>query len=240
MLSLRMRARARARPATVAPSAAVPIIALALGLSLAGCVTEQVGPRLRDPVPPAPVPAPAPPPAATPEQAKAMEEALKPSPVTVRTDKPAPPGPVPTPGQRLEALDVGVDDAAMNAATARARETLEGFLATAAAPPAGTSQFRMKVELRDGYGVENLWVMPFSRNAGQADVFDGVVANRPAVVRSVMLGERIRFQREQVTDWGYLQQGRQVGSFTVCVLIARMPPDEAAYYRQQGFDCAPG
>ena len=217
--------------------------------SMTGCVTEEPDPLARWSTP---VPAPAPwaPPAAKapqqpPRQAQPPQPQapqglspddprLAPSPIQVKTDKPAPPGPVPPVGLNSSALDVGTDDAAMNAAVAKARGSLDTFLALAAAPPPDASRFRVSVEFRDGAAVEYLWVAPFRR---VGDDFEGIVANRPATLHNIMLGERVRFSRDQIADWGYQQKGRQIGSFTVCVLMARMSPAEDAFLREQGFDC---
>lgn len=139
--------------------------------------------------------------------------------VVPRADKPAPPQAVLVPSQ----------DAEMNAATAKARATLDEFLAIAKAPPPGTDQFKLKVMLRDGDKVEHVWVTPF-RAAG--DGFEGVLANEPRLVWTVRMGQNLRFTREQITDWGYVRDGVQVGSFTVCVLLHRMPQDQAEQIRQ--------
>ncbi|WP_439331002.1 DUF2314 domain-containing protein [Mesorhizobium carmichaelinearum] len=41
-----------------------------------------------------------------------------------------------------------------------------------------------------------------------------------------------------MSDWGYRRDGRQVGSFTVCVMFKRMSKEEADYMRaKSGYDC---
>lgn len=134
-----------------------------------------------------------------------------------------------------EVVLVGTNDPTMVAAIRAARASLDRFLATAAAPPPGTSEFRLKVMVRDGGGTEHFWVSPFRVTPGG---FEGTLANSPRVVRNVRAGQLYRFTRDEISDWGYLRDGRQVGSFTVCALFPSMPRDQAEYYRRNhGFDC---
>ena len=126
-------------------------------------------------------------------------------------------------------------DPAISAAVRQAQAGLSEFLALAAKPPADTSGFRVQVMAEDSNGIETFWITPF-RPLEQD--FIGEVANQPRIVKSVTWGQQLRFTREQITDWGYLKNGRQVGSFTICALFKEMPAEQAEYYRSQhGFDC---
>jgi uncharacterized protein YegJ (DUF2314 family) len=126
-------------------------------------------------------------------------------------------------------------DAEMSAAMAKARASLDEFLAIAANPPPGADQFKLKVMLRDGSTIEHVWVTPFRATS---EGFEGMLANAPRAVWTVRAGQNLRFTREQISDWGYVRDGVQVGSFTVCVLLERMPSEQAAQLRQaHGFAC---
>ena len=138
--------------------------------------------------------------------------------VVPNADKPAPPHSMVVPSQ----------DAEMSAAMAKARASLDEFLAIAANPPPGADQFKLKVMLRDGGTVEHVWVTPFRATS---EGFEGILANEPRAVWTVRAGQNLRFTREQISDWGYVRDGEQVGSFTVCVLLERMPKDQAEQIR---------
>jgi len=130
---------------------------------------------------------------------------------------------------------IAEDDAEMEAAIKHAQSTLDEFLAVVANPPKGSSGFKLKAELSDSNGTEHFWILPFTQTA---DGFEGTLANEPEIVTSVKLGKKISFSRSQVSDWGYVLNGRQVGSFTVCVMMKHVTAEEAAYYRaEHGFDC---
>ncbi|QNM96640.1 YegJ family protein [Chitinimonas koreensis] len=139
--------------------------------------------------------------------------------------------------EKVEDRPIRIDqtDRDMNSAIAKARSTLDDFLKLADHPPAGSSGFKVKVMFRDRNGTEHFWVTPFKR---YADRFAGVVANEPSVVTSVELGKVYPFTRDQITDWGYEKNGKQIGSYTVCVLFKKMPADEVARYKKDhGFEC---
>jgi uncharacterized protein YegJ (DUF2314 family) len=130
---------------------------------------------------------------------------------------------------------IRTEDDEMNAAIAKAAATLDDFLKIAANPPAGASGFKLKVRFHDGQAVEHMWVMPF-RQTGRG--FVGVLANEPELVKNVANGQRVEFTRADVSDWGYVLNGRQKGSFTICVMFKHMPAEEVAPYRRDnGFDC---
>ena len=126
-------------------------------------------------------------------------------------------------------------DAAMNAAIHQARQTLPGFLALAANPPAGTGEYKVKVAIEDKGATEHFWIIPFQATATG---FRGTLSNTPRTVGNVQLGQVIEFDRSRISDWGYVRDGKQVGSYTVCVMFARMPKAEAdAIRRDHGFTC---
>ena len=130
---------------------------------------------------------------------------------------------------------ISEDDAEMDAAITHARATLDEFLSVMSRPPKGASGFKLKVELSDSNGTEHFWVEPFSKTATG---FEGTLANDPEIVANVKLGQKIAFTRDQVSDWGYVLGGKQIGSFTVCVMMKHVPVEEADIYRKDyGFVC---
>jgi uncharacterized protein YegJ (DUF2314 family) len=134
-----------------------------------------------------------------------------------------------------EVVVVAAADPQMADAIRAARGGLDAFLKLAAAPPPGTSGYKLKVMVRDGENTEHFWVIPFQQTATG---FAGTLANDPKLVRNVASGQTIQFTRDYISDWGYVRNGRQVGSYTVCALFKKMPAEQADYYRKNhGFDC---
>jgi len=132
-----------------------------------------------------------------------------------------------------QVVQISGEDREMNEAIAHAQATLDDFLAIARKPPKGAKDFRLKVMFTDEYGVEHMWVNAFS-NKGED--FTGTLVNEPETVRSVKAWQKVEFKRGFITDWGYQKDGREYGSFTVCVMLKHMDPEEAKQYRAR-FPC---
>jgi len=133
-----------------------------------------------------------------------------------------------------QVIRVSGEDQEMNEAIAKARDTLDDFLALAAHPPRGAHDFKLKVKFEDAHGVEHMWVTPFEV---EGERFSGTLADDPETIRSVRAWQTVTFSRADITDWGYESGGKQVGSFTVCVLLKHMPAAQAEQYRSFGFSC---
>jgi len=132
---------------------------------------------------------------------------------------------------------MGDEEPAMRKAFQRAAATLPDFLALAARPREGISDFSLKVAISDGRNTEYFWVGDF---APQGEAFTGTLDNEPRLVRKYKMGERITFQRAQVVDWAYTERrnGRMMGNFTACALLSKEPPAEAAAFKKQyGLSC---
>lgn len=130
---------------------------------------------------------------------------------------------------------IGGEDRDMLEAIKHARSTLGEFLEIEKNPPDGSANFKLKVMLSDENGVEHLWFTPFKKINGG---FAGVLTNDPETVKSVEFGKVYAFKQEQITDWGYELNGKQVGSFTICVLFKSMDPETVKRYKKDhGFEC---
>jgi len=134
-----------------------------------------------------------------------------------------------------EILMFGAEDKEMVAAIREARSSLDTFLQLARKPSPEVTGLKLKVMVKDANGTEHFWVAPFKPTATG---FEGTVANEPRIVKSVKHGQLLSFTRADISDWGYVKNGRQVGSFTVCVMLKQAPKEQADYYRKNhGFDC---
>lgn len=127
------------------------------------------------------------------------------------------------------------EDLEMVSARRQAQATLDSFFDVEQKKPSGTSGFKLKVKITEGKYSEHFWVQPFRRIGTK---FEGVLANEPKYVHSVKHGQVISFGREDISDWGYVKDGKQIGSFTVCALFKTAPKEQVEYYRKNyGFEC---
>lgn len=135
-----------------------------------------------------------------------------------------------------EVVWVEGEDPVMIEAIQNARKTLDGFLQKHSDNVPSVESYKLKVMLSDSNGTEHFWVTPFRTVANGR--FEGVLANEPQVVRSVSYGQVIEFDRSMISDWGYVENGKQIGSYTICALFKSMPKEQVEYYKQNhGFVC---
>ncbi len=140
-------------------------------------------------------------------------------------------------------VSVPAGDDAMEAAFAKARATLDGFLALLDKPPPNTGIYTVKLRIVDPRSnkVEFFWVGALERDG---DEFSGRIDNTPRSVTNVRQGQVVRFTRAEIYDWMYADsnftnaQRSIVGNFTLCALLTREKPEEAAAVkRETGLVC---
>lgn len=121
-------------------------------------------------------------------------------------------------------IDFRENDRRMNAAIARARRGLPGFLAVLAAP-AGTSDLSFKYPLA---GHEHIWV---DRVVRRGESLVGRLANDPAEP-GYRLGQRVSVPIADISDWGYRDaRGVMQGHFTTRVMLPHLAPADARAIR---------
>jgi uncharacterized protein YegJ (DUF2314 family) len=116
----------------------------------------------------------------------------------------------------------------MNAAIAKARETLPQFWARFDHPAPGETNFCLKVMIKDGGETEHFWVDNVEKKDGKTF---GNISNDPEYVHNVKLGQRIEIPEQDISDWFYMRDGKMVGNYTLRVLFKHMPADEVAKYK---------
>lgn len=115
------------------------------------------------------------------------------------------------------------DDAEMNAAIQKARDSLPMFWQQFRDRPAGVDGFSLKVGISDGETTEHFWTRDIVLSDG---VISAVIDNDPAVVTSVKQGQRIEISEPDISDWMFLRNGKVVGAETLRVMMSRMSPEE--------------
>lgn len=126
----------------------------------------------------------------------------------------------------------------MRKAFQKASESLDQFLLKAKADSPDHTGFALKVAIRQGGNIEYFWVNKFAST--NANSFEGEIANEPRRVKSVKMGERYSFGRNQIVDWIYIDkvQKQMVGNFTLCALLTKESAQEAeAMKKRFKLDC---
>jgi uncharacterized protein YegJ (DUF2314 family) len=116
------------------------------------------------------------------------------------------------------------DDPRLAAAAAEANRRFGEFLAAFDHRKPGET-FAVKVPFADDYGREYMWV----RVAAVDDRYIvGRLDNRPAFVRAVRPGQKVRVPRAGLNDWLIVRGGQLEGGFTLKVVQERTQGDHSA------------
>lgn len=131
---------------------------------------------------------------------------------------------------RDKTVTVDDADAEMNAAIARARESLPVFWEHFENPGPGEDTFSLKVGIPyGGNNAEHFWLGEIVRNG---DRLSGIIKNDPNYALQVARGQRYEFNQADISDWLFTRNGKVVGNQTVRPMLPRMPKDEADRHRE--------
>ena len=134
------------------------------------------------------------------------------------------PRPRKDPTVRIEGIDTE-----MTAAIAAARATLPNYWQPLKHREHGESQFSLKVKISDGNTAEHFWAVDVTYENG---IILGTIDNNPDIIKIVKLGQRIQIREQDITDWGYVRDGRMFGKYTLRAILNRLPPLDAAKFRR--------
>lgn len=118
------------------------------------------------------------------------------------------------------------DDSEMNAAKAKAQETLPEFLAILANPKAGTDMIGFKYPLG---GAEHIWVDNVKRDG---DYLTGNLNNVP-MLEGYAQGDAVKVPLKEVSDWAAMVDGKMQGQYTTRVILKTLPPQDADAIKEQ-------
>ena len=121
--------------------------------------------------------------------------------------------------KRDKVVGIGDDDPEMAAAIAKARQTLPQFWQVFDKREHGESNFVLVVRITDIGRIEHFFTTDFERRDGKTMV---TISNKPNIVASVKLGDRLEIPEADITDWRYMRDGKYVGMSTFKARFKRM------------------
>jgi uncharacterized protein YegJ (DUF2314 family) len=120
-------------------------------------------------------------------------------------------------------------DPEMVAAIAKAQQTLPEFWQVFDKREHGESNFVLVVRITDQGRIEHFHTTDFERRDGKSVV---TISNKPNIVASVKLGDRIEIPEADITDWRYMRDGKYVGMFTLKPRFKHMPADQVEGFKR--------
>jgi uncharacterized protein YegJ (DUF2314 family) len=122
-------------------------------------------------------------------------------------------------------VGVRAANAEMNAAMARARDTLPTFWASCDAPKPTELGHALKVRFDVGAEVEHIWVTDVKKLSD--DNYSGRLANEPSDLPGKNIGDQVEFKQIDISDWMFMRNEKIVGGETIRALLRSMPEEEA-------------
>ncbi len=86
---------------------------------------------------------------------------------------------------------------------------------------AGTIALKIKFPTKIGY--EHIWVTQIHSKLGS---YNGVIDNLPENAKDVKLGNRIKIDKDDITDWMFGRNGKLVGGYTLRAFRNRLTKHE--------------
>jgi uncharacterized protein YegJ (DUF2314 family) len=123
-------------------------------------------------------------------------------------------------------------DEDMNAAIARARDTLATFWASYDAPKPSETGHGLKVRFAVGRDrFEHIWMNELEKLPDGN--FSGRFANQPSDLPGKDEGDQVEFKLADITDWLFIRNEKIVGGETIKLLLKSMPKEQADAMRAQ-------
>lgn len=123
------------------------------------------------------------------------------------------------------------NDEKMNWAIEKANLTLWYFESSLNIPRPGQVYFSIKVKIVDGDNGEHIWLTdPHFDEEGH---LYGTVGNEPVNVAKVKLNQQIGIERELISDWMIIENGRLIGGYTIRAVRDEIPDKDKAAFDQQ-------
>jgi uncharacterized protein YegJ (DUF2314 family) len=129
-------------------------------------------------------------------------------------------------------VKVTTADVDMNAAIARARDTLPTFWVSYDAPRPSETGHGLKVRFAVGPDrFEHIWMSDVEKLPDGN--FSGRCANQPSGLPGKNEGDQVEFKQADITDWLFIRNEKVVGGETIKLLLKSMPNEEADAMRAQ-------
>jgi uncharacterized protein YegJ (DUF2314 family) len=122
-------------------------------------------------------------------------------------------------------INVRAADAEMNAAIARARDTLPTFWASYDAPKPTESGHCLKVRFAGDSYVEHIWMADVEKLPDGN--YSGRFSNEPDSLPGKHMLDQAEFEQADITDWMFMRNDKIVGMETIKPLFKSMPKKDA-------------
>ncbi|MBX4953920.1 DUF2314 domain-containing protein [Rhizobium lentis] len=131
-------------------------------------------------------------------------------------------------------------DPAMAKAHEKSQKGLDDFLEKLRNPPSGTENYNIKLGFTDKANVvalttdqtapdvEYMWVHQIKASG---DHFTALLGDTPEYIHNIKRGDHVAFEKSDIFDWMYIENGKVKGNYTACPLLLAGPKEQLEQYR---------
>ena len=119
------------------------------------------------------------------------------------------------------------DDADLKTAVAQSTNTLDSFITALKSNNPALANFAVKIRFPGLGGAEDVWATNIKITPTG---FAGVLNNAPRLTIKAKKGDPIKFNKQNISDWMYTENGKLRGGFTIKVTYSRMTLKEKAKF----------
>jgi len=120
-------------------------------------------------------------------------------------------------GEEPVIYSLNEDDKEMNSAMEFAKKTLNDF--DDALDNLENENFALKIRFDVDDKTEDIWAVNIGKIDGK---YFGNIDNLPNSITEIKLNNKVRIEKEKISDWMYSKNGKLFGGFTIRVLRDRM------------------
>lgn len=119
---------------------------------------------------------------------------------------------------------VDADDVEMNIAMNNAKATYTSFLQKVIDSCDGCEDFMVKVRFSEGdENVEHMWLNELKAKGNK---LTGELIGTPEIITRVHSGDLIEVNKDSLSDWYYVRNGKMIGGYTIKYFYNKMPKEE--------------
>ena len=122
------------------------------------------------------------------------------------------------------------EDKEMNNAIIKAKKSFNEFIIALTKPTKSQNGFSVKVPFKFDNGNEHIWISDVQLDSGK---MIGFVGNVPDKIKNLTIGQKITIDKDNISDWMYLDSNVLVGGFTIRVLYSRMSEAEKKQFESE-------
>jgi uncharacterized protein YegJ (DUF2314 family) len=129
-----------------------------------------------------------------------------------------------------EIYSTSSEDEEMNKAVDAAKSTLQLFEKAFRSKKYDQTSFVLKVRFASPKGFEHIWANNIEM---KKDNYYGTVNSIPESTTEVKKGEKIKIEKDNITDWLYNDNGKLRGGYTIKVIRNRMTKEERKQFDEE-------